>query len=507
MTEFSAPHPFYVCTAAQSQQMDKRTIEDFGIDGYTLMEVAGSSAAKDLLGELPAESHGLYICGKGNNAGDALVVARYLIQHGHPATLLFISGTDSLSPDTDKNYKLLQKISDNDPSAASLYVLESWEAFNGNHDFDFIVDGMLGTGLDSDLRGHYTNAVAWANNTDHPVYAIDIPTGLHADTGQVMGDVIEADKTYSFGARKQGFYLDEGYRCTGEVVYCELPFPNYVKKCNSFLLDRSWIPQPDPPPAIHKYDAGVLYIIAGSEGLTGAAIMAARSAWAEGLGAVIIVCPRGILSVFENNLPQIIKQPVGLPSDTSFKKEHLDSILQAIEDRPGHVLFGPGIGRAESTLKFATNFFRRFEGNMLIDADALWCLARQENWQKPAHSHWIVTPHPGELARLSARSFSAGIERLDVVRRMSSEKNITIVSKGFPSIIGTPSGDSYLTGYDTRVFARAGFGDVLAGKIGAYWSLKHPPSKSAALGLLNGYEKVQSVTASSRSFPEPNDLI
>ncbi len=387
-------------------------------------------------------------------------------------------------------------------------MLESWEAFNGSHDFDFIVDGMLGTGLDSDLRGDYTDAVAWANSTDLPVYAIDIPTGLHADTGQVMGDVIEANKTFSFGARKQGFYLDEGYRCTGQVVYCELSFPNYVKECNTFLLDRSWIPQPDPPPARHKYDAGVLYIIAGSEGLTGAAIMAARSAWAEGIGAVIIVCPRGILSVFENTLPQIIKLPVGLPSDTSFKKEHLDSILQAIEDRPGHVLFGPGIGRAESTLEFATHLFREFEGNLLIDADALWCLAQQEEWPKPVSSSWMITPHPGELSRLlSTDSFSGGYERLENVRRISSAKNITIVSKGFPSIIGTPGGACFLTGYDTRVFARAGFGDVLAGKIGAYWSQEHPAAKSAALGLLNGYEKVQSVTASSRIFPEPNDLI
>ncbi len=509
MKALPVPHTHFVCTAEQSQQMDKSTIEQFGIDGYTLMEVAGNSAAKHLLDALPDSSHGLYLCGKGNNAGDALVVARYLIQHGHSATLVFISGNDELSPDTDKNFALLNDITENDETAAPVTVFESWEQFkNQNSDsFDFIIDGMLGTGLNSNLHGDYTKAVHWANESGIPIYSIDIPTGLHADSGEIMGDAIQAARTFSFGSLKQGFYLENGYAHTGKITLCELPFPNYLKQCNTFLLDRDWLKEPACEPAKHKYDAGVLYIIAGSEGLTGAAIMAARSAWADGVGAVIVICPRGILPIFENNLPQIIKKPIGTTDDTHLKQEHLDQVRTIIDEKPGKVLFGPGIGRDTATLQFSSGFLEQFDGELLIDADALWCLAQQDEWIKPDAATWILTPHPGELSRLISGSFENGYQRMEAVRKLSVQKNSTIVSKGFPTIIGTQNGNCFLTGYDTRLFSRAGFGDVLAGKISAYWSLKNSAVASACLGLLNGHDKISAKKISNHRLPEPNDLI
>ncbi|MDX1637017.1 MAG: NAD(P)H-hydrate dehydratase [Balneolaceae bacterium] len=510
MSAFRIPHSHFLCTAAQSQQMDRSTIEDFGIDGYTLMEVAGSSAAKELLNDLSPQSHGIYLCGKGNNAGDALVMARYLVQHGHPATLVFISGTGDLSTDAEKNWSLLKKIAEFDSSAADIVHFESWNEFQETRvdTVDFIVDGMLGTGLDSNLRGDYINAVRWASQSGHPVYAVDIPTGLHADSGQIMGEAIHASVTFSFGTLKIGFYLENGPEHCGDIRLFELPFPYYLKQCNSYLLDRSWVPKPEYGPSTHKYEAGILYIIAGSEGLTGAAIMSARSAWAEGIGAVIVVCPRGILQVFENTLPQIIKKPVGSPADPCFKEEHLEEVLETVEEKRGTVLFGPGIGRDASTRSFASSFFDRFDGHLLIDADGLWCLAQDNSWQKPEGAEWILTPHPGELSRLTTDDFSSGSERLQAVRALSTNKEVTMVSKGYPAVVGTPGGDTLLTGYDTRIFARAGFGDVLAGKIGAYWAMGSPAAESAALGLLDGYDKVKGeFIDNNHRHPEPNDLI
>ncbi|MDX1672474.1 MAG: NAD(P)H-hydrate epimerase, partial [Balneolaceae bacterium] len=272
------PLNYFLCTAGQSQQMDARTIDQFGIDGYTLMEVAGSSAAGHLRAKFSPGCHGLYLCGKGNNAGDALVVARYLVQHGIGATIVLISGDEELSTDTDKNLELLQKIAENDPNAAETVIIPAWDQFDPNRSADFIIDGMLGTGLDSELRGDYQKAVSWVNDSALPVISIDIPTGLHADTGEVMGEAVIAQETYSFGTLKQGFYLGEGPLCTGKVIFCELPFPNYLKECDTYLIDEQWVPEPVNPPARHKYEAGVLYIVAGSEGLTGAAIMTAESA-------------------------------------------------------------------------------------------------------------------------------------------------------------------------------------------------------------------------------------
>lgn len=497
-----APHDYFLFDADLSRHVDERTIKEMEIDGFTLMEIAGSSAAKKILHEHDL-SHGLYLCGKGNNGGDALVIARYLLQHDIKATVIFLSGID-LSPDAQKNYRLLQEFDTND----NLSVFESWQKFNPSSNFDFIVDGMLGTGLTSDLRGDYTDAVAWINQQTVPVFAVDIPTGLHADTGQIMGTAVKANRTFAFGSRKLGFYLNEGPSLTGTVDYCELPFPNkYKEECSTYLLDESWIPVESPTPGKHKYDSGVLYLIAGSEGLTGAAIMAAQSAWAEGLGAVIVICPRGILSVFEHQLPPIIKKPVGSHDDYSFKEEHADEVLNIIRKKEGTVLFGPGLGRNKTTISFSEQILFQNTADTIIDADGLWCLSQMNKWEKPRHANWVLTPHPGELKRLTNADTSPDDQRLETVRNFAEEQNVTIMAKGMPGIIGTPDGKCYLTNYNTQYFARAGSGDVLAGKIGAFLALGNTPDRSSAMGLLRGKQKLNTYLNHNKGLPEPKDFI
>ncbi|MCW9707871.1 NAD(P)H-hydrate dehydratase [Fodinibius salsisoli] len=503
-----APPSHYLLTASLSQEVDHRTIEEVDIDGFTLMEVAGSSAAKKLLKDYKHAgwSHGLYLCGKGNNGGDTLVVARYLLQHDIAATIVFLSGTDDLSPDAQKNWELLQQFDDQD----QLQHHKSWEAFTETDlEYSFIIDGMLGTGLDSDLRGSYTSAVQWANEQSTSVFAMDIPTGLHADTGQIMGESIQADRTFAFGGHKQGFYLEVGPAQTGDVTYCELPFPNQFKSSsNTFLLDESWVPRPTLQPGQHKYASGVLYIIAGSEGLTGAAQLAARSAWAEGLGAIILICPRGLLSIYEQTLPSIIKKPVGSKSDEHFTRQHLANVLEIIGKKEGAVLIGPGLGRQEGTIQFTNEFLSQNTRDAIIDADALWALAQQKDgWRKPDNTQWILTPHPGELGRFTDQAVADDYNRLTFVRNFSSDKQITVLSKGMPGIIGTSSGPCYLTNYNTRYFARAGNGDVLAGKIAAYVALGQEPDQSCANALLQGKQKLDSYLQDSSDLPEPKDFI
>ncbi|HET6528908.1 MAG TPA: NAD(P)H-hydrate epimerase, partial [Balneolaceae bacterium] len=153
-----APVSHYLLDTALSREIDRRAQVELGINSFTLMEVAGSSAAKILLSEEKDFNHGLYLCGKGNNAGDALVVARYLAQHQIKATIVFLSGIDDLSADAQKNFELLKKFA----SPQILTIFESWDEFNPNSGFDFIVDGMLGTGLSSNLRGGFAKAVEWA---------------------------------------------------------------------------------------------------------------------------------------------------------------------------------------------------------------------------------------------------------------------------------------------------------------------------------------------------------
>ena len=503
-SSLTAPVEYFLLDVAQSQEIDRRTINEMGIDGFTLMEVAGSSAAKKLLESGAELTHGIYLCGKGNNGGDALVIARYLIQHNIKATVVFLSGTNNLSPDADENLQLLQNFA----SANQLTVIDSWDNFSAPSEFDFIIDGMLGTGLDSDVRGDYTNAVEWANGQSQPTFAVDIPTGLHANSGKIMGCAVSAERTFSFGSRKQGFYLNGGPDQTGTVHYCELPFPNaYKETCNTFLLDKKWVSIKERSPGEHKYDAGVLYIIAGSEGLTGAAIMAAQSAWAEGLGAVILICPRALLPIYEQTLPSIIKKPVGNRDDYFFKQSHVEDVLAITREKEGSVLLGPGLGRDNETVKFVEQFTSQNEADTVVDADGLWGLSQLAKWEKPEQSHWILTPHPGELQQLTGKSCGDDSNRLSIVRNFAQSQEVTILSKGMPGVLGTPAGNCYLTNYNTRFFGRAGSGDILAGKTSAFLALGYKPDYSAANALLHGKKKLDDFLEDHQGLPEPKDFI
>ncbi|MEX0845837.1 MAG: NAD(P)H-hydrate epimerase, partial [Balneolaceae bacterium] len=308
--------------------MDEKTISEFGIEGFTLMEIAGTRAADFIMTDIAPGSHGVFFCGKGNNAGDALVIARLLSQQGFSITLCFLSGTGNLSPDTQKNLDLLNKL-------GAEIEIHNWENFTPKN-YNFVVDGMLGTGLNSDVRAPYSDAIEWINNQKAPVFALDIPTGLHADSGRILGTAVQADFTLSFGALKTGFYLNHGYDCTGEVILCELSFPNKYKKPTACLIHRKWVDaiSTSPQKTKHKYDGGVLYIIAGSEGLTGAGILAAKSAWSAGLGAVILITPKGLLEIYEKQLVQIIKKTVGDKDDQFFKESHLDQVLEILREKP-----------------------------------------------------------------------------------------------------------------------------------------------------------------------------
>lgn len=509
MSDFTISPEFFLATAAQSRNIDANTISEFGIEGFILMEIAGYSTAMHLLKKYSAGDHGIFLCGKGNNAGDALVVARYLTQHGIKATLVFISGSNDLSDDTQKNLHLLESMAEKDTETAKLWDTTSWDDFDVHTKADFVIDGMLGTGLSSDLRGDFTKAVSWANESGLSIFAIDIPTGLHADSGHIMGDAIKADTTLTYGIQKQGFYLNKGYEHTGNIIFCELPFPNHLKNnCNTFLIHEEWASENKGDLPKHKYDGGVLYVIAGSKGLTGAAIMAAKSAWAEGLGAVILITPQGLLMPYEKNLPQIIKKTVGNDGDVYFKESHLDETLKITREKKGNVLIGPGLGREEGTLAFVQDFLSTFQGKVIIDADALYSLSKLDDIQKPDNSEWILTPHPGELKSLLNLNHTNDPDRLQAVRDYAHSKEVTLVSKGYPVIVGTKEGNDYLTSYDTRQFSRAGFGDVLAGKISAYWSLNNSALQSSVLGLLNGKLKIEQLkTQNSTKIPEPKELI
>ncbi len=495
------PFPYYLSSAEQCRRMDERTIKEFGIDSFTLMEIAGTKAADFILTKTISNTKVLFVCGKGNNAGDALVVARIFSEKNYDCDICFISGTENLSPDTGKNLQLLKKLQGN------ITILDA-EEFPSPDGYDLIVDGMLGTGLDSDVRAPYDEIIEKINLSNTAVFSMDIPTGLHADTGRIMGTAIKASYTITFGALKAGFYLNDGFENSGEVVLCELPFPNQYREKAAVLIDEEWVGKTQTASAQreHKYDGGVVYIIAGSQGLTGAATLTAKSAWSAGVGAVVLITPKGLLDIYEKNLIQIVKQPVGTKDDTHFKSNHIESALNILEEKPGTLLIGPGLGRDKETVEFTQKILAEFEGKVIIDADAIFALSESAQFSKPTAADWILTPHPGELNRLLNSNVDDGFDRLIQSTNFAKSNSVTILSKGFPSIIGTKKGEAFLTGYDTRIFSRAGYGDVLAGKISAYWLNCGNPIIACAEALLEGKRKSE-ILNNDDHILEPIDLI
>jgi len=486
-----------LATRAQSRDLDRYTIEEFGIDSITLMEIAGKKAADVIREKTGADASGIFVCGKGNNAGDALVAARYLSENaGHSVSLLLTAGSDNFSDDARKNYGLLKKLSEN---GSDITFQTDSDAIKW-HTFDYAVDGLIGTGLTSELRQPMAGVVDKLNSTGLFTFSMDIPTGLNCDTGEILGTCVEADHTITFGTNKVGFYLDDGPSVTGHITLAELPFPEYLREHKAVLIDQSLRDEFDDnkPSYSHKYDKGTVHIIAGSEGMTGAAIMASKSAWNAGAGAVILYAPKGLLAVYEQALPEIIKIPVGDSKDVHFKTDHAEIISKKISNKPGVILIGPGLGLNDDTQRCVLELLEAVDQPVILDADGL------SKWKESSHldtSGWLLTPHPGELQKYLDIPMSTASERLREIEKLSQKQNVSILSKGFPTILATSKNGTYITSYDTRLFARAGFGDVLAGTIAGKLAVSKKTVQSITDALITNVSVAQKFQE-----PQPGDI-
>ena len=473
----------------QSRELDQLTINEFGIDGFTLMEIAANGAASHIQKKEGSIRKGLYLCGKGNNAGDALAVARYLANDaGHSIKLLFLLGDEDLSPDADKNLKLLHQLRKNGDDISFLKKVD--EAFS--EEYDYIVDGIFGTGLNSELRDPLPGFINRLNTKNTTVYSMDIPSGLNADSGNIHGACIQADFTFTFGTNKLGLYLHAGPDVSGEVIFINLPFPNYLNHSKTVLIDETLIKAlPDiTRTARHKYEYGVVHILAGSEGLTGAAVMAAKSAWKQGAGTVFLYAPQKLMPVYESLLPQIIKISVGDEKDAFFKPSHIKKIIANIENKPGLLLAGPGIGTDSKTKDFLADLLTQHEGFTLLDADALANWETLSNLPDEQKKKWLLTPHIGEAVNYLGAQFNSDKSRLHWSQSFVKKHGCSLLLKGNPVYFVTSDGTTFLTKYDTSAFARAGFGDVLSGAIAALAGISSNQSLAVIKSLWDGYQKL-----------------
>ena len=479
-----------VLTAAQMREADRYTIDDLGIPGFTLMETAGRATAREITARFgpPRELSVCCLCGKGNNAGDALVVARLLADAGADVVVQMTSGVDELTPDARANLMLVQALANGDELASIEIALDP--AFE-DRGFDLVIDGLLGTGLDSPLRDPTAHLVRQINGSGIPVVAVDVPTGLNADTGEVMGACILADVTVTMGALKQGLLINEGPDYAGDIVVVEIGIPRFVLEGDHTADPTStWIPDhedvslilPSRPRRSHKYSAGMVLAVAGSPGLTGAPVLAASAAARVGAGAVVCACPESIQPVIAAKLDEVMTLALPSTENGLVVSESLEKLAGRL-NQASALLLGCGLGRGTDTGDFVRQILRSTKLPGVIDADALFALDT-EFLEQHGNPGWILTPHLGEFRQLVGDD--ADLTSVDAARKYAIEWNTTVLLKGSPSVVGCPDGTVFINPTGNQALASAGTGDVLAGICAGFLAQGLDPSDAAVAALFIG---------------------
>jgi NAD(P)H-hydrate epimerase len=478
-----------VVTAEEMAAVDKYTIEILDIPGRVLMENAGRAvfaAIRERWAPL-AGKHAIVFCGKGNNGGDGFVVARYLRDAGVDCDICLIGQAEDLRGDAYANYALWTQL------GHPLQEIEHVEALPDLRHADFIVDALLGTGVRGPLQGLMAQVVTRINDCARPVVAIDLPTGMNADTGEVAGPCVRAKLTVTIACRKQGLLFSPGREHAGELIVAEIGFPAAAfrqvareknARLTTFLLDGEvlshWVPQ--RPRNAFKNRMGQILAIAGSRGFGGAARLTAVSALRAGAGLVVLAVPESLLPSVEAATAEVVKFPLqeenGAISVTAI--DQLQSRLKWAEV----IALGPGLGTLPSAGSVVKHILAEFSGTVVLDADGLNLLAGQPELIRQAAGKIILTPHPGELSRLiGADKTTVARNPVAVARQVSESLGQVLVLKGAPTVVASPTGEVFINSTGNPGMATGGSGDVLTGVIAGLAGQDLDPLRAALLGV------------------------
>lgn len=481
-----------VVTAAEMREMDRLTIEEYGVPSLQLMERAGESVAQAILERFgrSAKKGVLIVAGKGNNGGDGFVVARLLKRKRIPCEVALLARRGEVSPDAAQNLraflKLKGKITEVTPGSLDLL-----SACVGNN--ALLVDAILGTGIKSEVRGFLADAISLLNASGLPMVAVDIPSGLDTDRGVPRGATIQAEMTVALAFPKVGEVIYPGAAHSGEIVVGDIGIdPRAVAAVapQTALLERqgvAWL-APRRAPDTHKGSYGHLLILAGSRGKTGAAILASRAAMRAGAGLVTLAAPRSLNEIFSAALVEVMTEP--LRDDQAEHIEPLsDADWQRLLERKNAVLFGPGIGVSASTQSILRWLLRNLDVPWVIDADGLNTLVLEIDRLRRAKVAPVLTPHPGEMARLTGKSTrEVNADRIGIARSFALEHRCHVVLKGARTVIATAAGNVAINPTGNPGMASAGMGDVLAGILTALLGQGLAPEDAMNLGVyLHGF--------------------
>lgn len=463
-----------VASAEQMQELDRKSIEIYRIPGIVLMENAGRGAAEIILNTFPdlSKKRVAIVSGKGNNGGDGFVIARYLRNRGISVMVFLLTDPKNLRGDAETNYYIFHRMKGEViplPSSKEYHkVRKELEKA------DLIIDAIFGTGLDSEVRGYYREAIEHLNTLQKPIIAVDIPSGLDANTGKPLGIAIRASLTITFGLPKVGHLIAQGPEYVGRLKIIDIGIPKVLveeEKIQTHIIEdeeiKTYLSIPRRPDT-HKGDYGHLLVIAGSVGKTGAAAMACEAAMRVGAGLVTLAIPKSLNPIMEVKLTEVMTEPLPETPKQTLSLRAFNSLLRLCENKKA-VIIGPGMGTIKETQTLLIKLIKALNIPIIIDADGINALANQPKTLPLPNRSIILTPHPGEMARL-IQSTSKEIQdnRLNISRNFAQSNHLYLVLKGYHTLIATPHGDVFINPTGNPGMASGGTGDILTGMIGGF---------------------------------------
>ena len=478
----------YLATAEQMANLDKKTIFDIGIPGVVLMENAGRGTAEIILKEFSEikKNKVSVIAGKGNNGGDGYVIARYLINKGIEVKVFILSEIKNIKGDAKINLDILLKmgikpteiLDQNKFNSIKKDILES----------KLIIDGIFGTGLSSEVKGLYKEVIEFINQTNIPIVSIDIPSGLSASTGNILGTSVKASLTCTFGLAKIGQVIYPGVDMVGKLHIIDISIPSFLideADIKTKLIDKEILSPffKSRSGDSHKGDFGHLLVLSGSPGKTGAAYMVSESAMRVGTGLVTLGIPASLNPIMENKLTEAMTYPLPETSYGTLGDVSLPAIWEILDGKKA-IVIGPGISVSDETFLLIKDLIKENSLPMVVDADGITLIAKEPEILLKSPNPIILTPHPGEMARLlNSSTLDVQKNRIKVAQNFAKKYNVVLVLKGARTVIATPDGYTFINPTGNPGMASGGTGDVLTGMIGGFLAQGFSPKDAAVAGV------------------------
>jgi hydroxyethylthiazole kinase-like uncharacterized protein yjeF len=481
-----------VLTSRQMKEIDRRTIEEIGIPGPVLMENAGLQIFRVLEALFPKlrDERIVIVAGKGNNGVDGLVVARHLYNHGAAPLVLLLASRGEIGGDAALNLRIADKIGVPIKEGGSL---EGWKKQRkALQEATIILDAIFGTGLAKPAAGVYAAAIKDINGAKGFKLAVDLPSGLSADSHDLIGPAVKADFTVTLAAPKIAHVLPPAEEWVGDLLVADIGIPAHLWNDSELKLDL--LEMREIYPAFekrrkdsHKGTYGHLLVVAGSLGKTGAAVMAARAGLVSGAGLVTAGVPASCLPMVARSAVELMTEPLAETQEKTISREATARVLSLLRGKDA-LLIGPGLSTNESTCEFIWELLPKVKTPVVVDADGLNILALKPELLKRLPRTAILTPHPGEFARLIGLSISDVLAgKLELTPAFARKHGVHLILKGYRTLIADPEGRVFINSTGNPGMATGGTGDVLSGIAASFlMQLKDPLLAATAAVYVHG---------------------